>query len=690
MMGEIFDKFNFIYDNHVGTLLEGVRRHYEGETYADLMIVCDGGEVLKAHRWMIDIFAPQLLANCEENTVKLHVEDNIMRLIFEFFYKGNFEACVSDFTKLRKAANSLSLDYLSTALDAAQSLDASSEFRNENETADGVENLNVNHLADEKPNETSTNERIEAIIETLDEVVKIEGNGENKNETDPELCTTIPIEDDIDGCEKISVAEMVVDYKKPEGVKTNFRCNNNNAKMVSLLKSSQSSKRTKTEENASLNVEKRSLPKTGTIQIRKNASGVQISRKSGAIQLRKKRNGTVEVISECGDTVEIRRKGGAVQIANKGGKAIQINKILNKDVKIINKRVMDTDDEIWRNIVACGASVRCVHCDFIAVKKEDFDTHVSTEHSDVSVIDGQIKCRCTLCDFVAAHEHFLCRHWKEKHRPMLQSKRSLGNHAKVDRHLKGTFSCSECDYVTTLKKLLIRHQAYKHGDGRPFPCDQCNYVGKTRYCLKIHKEKHKPKTLECDICGKKLAASELLLNKHKKRHVDRFFPCQICAYRFREKGNLKRHLLRQHGVSSSRKSKLTLNNDEENCPLCDVVVLNRTYLIHHLTGVHKVDEQLNAIHPSISCPKCEFTCHLESQLKIHKVTVHKENSKSVQTKFSCQVCGNSYSSKAHVNRHIEQVHNPNGINVTCQLCGYSSKSKDYLLQHVKRMHNKTQ
>ncbi|XP_037073090.1 oocyte zinc finger protein XlCOF26-like [Pollicipes pollicipes] len=117
-------------------------------------------------------------------------------------------------------------------------------------------------------------------------------------------------------------------------------------------------------------------------------------------------------------------------------------------------------------------------------------------------------------------------------------------------------------------------------------------------------------SIKCDICGRVFTAASTYRN-HKAFHRGET-ACPICNYVFTEKGNLKAHIRRVHGMDvggvggwfpgkqcpkcdrrfnaySSYRNHLPLHRGETTCPICHYVFTEKGNLKAHMRRVHGVD-----------------------------------------------------------------------------------------------------
>ena len=101
-------------------------------------------------------------------------------------------------------------------------------------------------------------------------------------------------------------------------------------------------------------------------------------------------------------------------------------------------------------------------------------------------------------------------------------------------------TCDQCNYSTTFKKELKKHEKLHHIG---LHCELCNKYFSTTTKLENHENQVHQKRLECDIC-KKSFSSRKTLNSHKQlKHgsQDKLHKCSKCDRTCLSAAKLRRH-----------------------------------------------------------------------------------------------------------------------------------------------------
>ncbi|XP_014359608.1 zinc finger protein 583 isoform X9 [Papilio machaon] len=166
--------------------------------------------------------------------------------------------------------------------------------------------------------------------------------------------------------------------------------------------------------------------------------------------------------------------------------------------------------------------------------------------------------RCVICrdpfnNFLKLYEHmnvhyqhYICATCGKGYMTAMR----LRKHSEV--HVTGSFPCDKCARVFTMRAARDHHKAQAHAKGPRYGCPHCNIRFKTYYHRMNHlNEAHKEKLVlyKCNVC-------ELTFSTSAKRgaHIrfvhlpqQRVFPCAHCDWHFKNKSDLKKHMVKHTG-----------------------------------------------------------------------------------------------------------------------------------------------
>uniref|UniRef100_A0A8C6LVH3 C2H2-type domain-containing protein n=2 Tax=Nothobranchius furzeri TaxID=105023 RepID=A0A8C6LVH3_NOTFU len=247
----------------------------------------------------------------------------------------------------------------------------------------------------------------------------------------------------------------------------------------------------------------------------------------------------------------------------------------------------------------------------------------------------------------------------------------------------------------------------------------------------------------CDVCGK-VMKNKSSLARHSFIHTGRKpFACHLCELRFNRRDNLQHHLTRIHpdgvakrkrhraatawlcavcGKTFSCRSRLKTHEvihsgvKPFHCDLCPKAYMRTNDLEHHRKVVHASGDAEAQRPASLLCDHCgkEFKCrsqlaiHLQThtgerphlcdicgrkfsrpyQLQRHKALLHAdgEDNSSLDSSFSCSVCGKRLKSDSQLAAHA-QVHMSDKPH-RCSICLRGFHRAAWLKQHHARVHLK--
>ncbi|XP_071581685.1 uncharacterized protein [Temnothorax nylanderi] len=221
----------------------------------------------------------------------------------------------------------------------------------------------------------------------------------------------------------------------------------------------------------------------------------------------------------------------------------------------------------------------------------------------------------------------------------------------MQSHLESKFKCPKCPNVYKHKHNLNEH-LLKHEDiKKNFPCDTCGEIFHSHVRLRVHMQRHKSNSVECEICRYHLSSKEALEKHNKTVHLHDYV-CDICHKKLKSKQKLRGHII------SHLESKFK-------CPKCPNVYKSKHNLNEHLL-------KHEGIKKNFPCDTCGKIFHSHVNMRAHMLR-YKSNS------VACEICRYHLSSKEALEKHNKTVHLHDYV---CDICHKKVKSKKILRGHI--------
>ncbi|XP_045509206.1 zinc finger protein 26-like [Colias croceus] len=286
------------------------------------------------------------------------------------------------------------------------------------------------------------------------------------------------------------------------------------------------------------------------------------------------------------------------------------------------------------------------------------------------------------------------------------NKENLTKHK--NRHLRA-FRCKECGLVTTLKRIMLRHECAKRIER--YSCTECDKTFCSKSKLAYHKNVCHEEKPQCDCCGK-VFANKMTLKYHlkilpaKKDEKPKemlYIPCKGCDKVFHSQKSYRAHVVIHDGLSYP-------------CPICGKLFQWKRNLARHARN-HR-DRETGTTHQCRECGKTFSSrdCY-NNHMKLSKRHVpesallhachycdkrfatkwcmvdHIDWDHLKQIKYRCKVCYKPFKTAKIMVAHMNNIHEgknkkePDGEHL-CEICGKSYKTEKRLKGHVWAMHTK--
>ena len=183
--------------------------------------------------------------------------------------------------------------------------------------------------------------------------------------------------------------------------------------------------------------------------------------------------------------------------------------------------------------------IPCPHCDFKSTLTASLQMHIKTVHECNDTING---------DAVMEDPKMEMDHTEEAPKLLEQEEIVKKEPGSIYEGKSKKFSCTHCEYATTLYYSFQYHKKSVHGS-RKFPCTHCDYESVQKGDLQRHVQSvHEGLKFPCPGPDCKYKATEKgNLRRHiQSVHEGKKFPCPHCEYEASQKGNLKTHIKSSH------------------------------------------------------------------------------------------------------------------------------------------------
>ncbi|OXU31167.1 hypothetical protein TSAR_006479 [Trichomalopsis sarcophagae] len=173
--------------------------------------------------------------------------------------------------------------------------------------------------------------------------------------------------------------------------------------------------------------------------------------------------------------------------------------------------------------------VSCYHCDKTFKTEMILRTHVKNTHTEKEPM------KCLDCDLKFTSEVRL------KHHMMIEHNR-----------LEGTLACPHCP-KRFVNQLRLKTHMISHSDERPFTCDICGFMLKTKIQLIKHKQNRhsNERPLQCRYCAWRCKQVSALVCHERTHTNERPYSCSVCKQKFKYLGDKNKHERRHESLGGS-------------------------------------------------------------------------------------------------------------------------------------------
>ncbi|XP_067661674.1 zinc finger protein 62 homolog [Haliotis asinina] len=264
-------------------------------------------------------------------------------------------------------------------------------------------------------------------------------------------------------------------------------------------------------------------------------------------------------------------------------------------------------------------------------------------------------------------------------------------------HTGQTFMCDFCGKSFSYASTLNMHKK-RHAQEKGVQCNVCGKRFATADILKTHKTTHTTmKAYVCDVCEKAFT-SQYYLKAHKRIHTgEKHYGCLHCGESFMFSTGLRRHVIKEHGGITSKKTPEAEKKEDSLSPeddgsggadddIDDMPDLSSHNIQDMIIGKDgeilstckiKVEKGMLMAstkdeHGMLECGWCgkkfQSTPALNTHMKEH-----------VEFPHTCHKCNKTFSRELYLQKHLQR-HNDDRPH-HCEECGKSFRSASYLAQH---------
>ncbi len=199
-------------------------------------------------------------------------------------------------------------------------------------------------------------------------------------------------------------------------------------------------------------------------------------------------------------------------------------------------------------------SCKCDLCDKSYCKLSHLKLHKLRDHG-MGKVDDVLCSVCGRCFYTKGQ---LARHLNDCHEPKLQCPisgcdRSFTRKQTLEKHIQtphGDYKCLRCNYQTSNKQNLIKHQKLHSATGK-FKCQYCDYESVVQCAVVRHQLCHfNIYPYKCRVCTYKCKET-FALKLHYKRHHPRnhVFLCTHCDFGCHGSRAFRQHLVDTHSLA---------------------------------------------------------------------------------------------------------------------------------------------
>ncbi|CAL4174548.1 unnamed protein product [Meganyctiphanes norvegica] len=358
----------------------------------------------------------------------------------------------------------------------------------------------------------------------------------------------------------------------------------------------------------------------------------------------------------------------------------------------------------------------CKQCDFKTSSKVSLTRHTNQTHPSHPSEDDGIDFACADCDYTCGSKDLIKKHIKDMHT-------ADGDIASpLDDSHNDVFTCPLCDYLDADAYSMEMHIKEFHEVNKPWACTECDFecyddeqlelhmeseheVDKSvqgGYTVAISTKEHDTQVhtytdsdyLSCTLCDFTSTSSEELethiFDIHTKDDSENITKISKSGRKIQPKKFFDEYeVILRNNIQAEWRKNIDESKDELfirqgincKCTICGQYFVNKKGLNTHMRKKHEelkcedcntefktlagLKNHMNKVHSSTeiySCPKCEYKCGTEMDLRRH-LSVHEP-----KKQFSCLECEVSYDDNDDLMSHILSMNHTGDKPFSCTKC----------------------
>ena len=311
--------------------------------------------------------------------------------------------------------------------------------------------------------------------------------------------------------------------------------------------------------------------------------------------------------------------------------------------------------------------------------------------------------------------------------------KAFKNHAVFIHKMETQHRCEVCGKCFPTQGSLKLHVNSLHSEQKPFQCTICNKSFKRKIILQYHMDTHSNEAKhQCNLCNERFITKDRLYVHRNKVHGNKHNKCVYCDIYCGSVEQLREHIKIVHVgaetptnvqqgdgsappaqrlatvadtiVASSQERDNGNSAEESERSNEDAVKTAATHNIHttcvpeskpidfrflctlcgkSLGNKHTLLQHIARTHRQegkYSCSVCGRKCLSEMELKRH-MPKHSD-----ARPYGCEVCTKTFKWKVNLTHHLDT--HSSEVKYSCSLCGLRFRQRDQLSKHKSRVHKK--